>query len=312
MYYTLCDKIKKMNDPMIQYKLDTYDYEFVKNLVILANSDESDKLIKEQVVDIFNHYGLFVLISRYIDIYNWPGIIKLAKNDQRYVYVLLCCYKKSVKELDLLKKIVPNVITQAKGGNALAQNNLGYLYDSGIVVKQSSIKSNKYYKKAADQNLSQGLYNYGVINKFKNEKEFIIYMKAAQNVFSPIACYQLGMHYLSKNNKKEKGIKYYKESAQNHYASSQEFLGDYYEKINIDECIFWYKLAAKQFNTRCIKRLILIYSKIKPNPEEYNYWFLKDKKMKNQENNSKLDKNNTCINFKNKPIKSIKNIEIIL
>nr|AEX63311.1 hypothetical protein mv_R1109 [Moumouvirus Monve] len=93
-----------MDDPLIKHKLDTYDYEFIKNLVILANSDKSDKLAKDQVVDIFCHYGLFTLISKYIDIYNWPNIIKLANNDQRYVYVLLCCYKKSKKELNVLKK----------------------------------------------------------------------------------------------------------------------------------------------------------------------------------------------------------------
>ncbi|AGC01568.1 hypothetical protein H012_gp898 [Acanthamoeba polyphaga moumouvirus] len=300
-----------MDNPLIKHKLDTYDYEFIKNLVILANSDKSDKLVKDQVVDIFNHYGLFNLIKKYIDIYNWSDIILLAKNDQRYVYVLLCCCKRSSKELDVLKKIVPNVIIQAKKGNALAQNNLGYLYNSGIILGENLTKSRKYYKKAADQNLPQGLYNYGLINKYDNEKEFIAYMKTAQNV-SPIACYQLGIYYVEKKNNQEKGIKYYTKAASNHYEGAQEILGDYYKKINIDQSIYWYTLGAKQYITTCAAHLVTIYTNIKPDPIKYSYWNSEYEKINKENNILKINKENTYINFQNEPVKFINNVEIVL
>nr|AEX63312.1 hypothetical protein mv_R1110 [Moumouvirus Monve] len=159
-----------------------------------------------------------------------------------------------------------------------------------MIVKQNSIKSKKYYKKAAEQNLPHGLYNYGNINKHINEKKFITYMKAAQNVFFPIAYYQLGIYYMGKKNNKGKGIEYYTKAAKNHYEYAQEILGDYYKKINIDQSIYWYTLGAKQYNIICTNRLVTIYNDLKPDLIKHNYWISKYNKIKEEDNILKINK----------------------
>ncbi|AQN68761.1 hypothetical protein [Saudi moumouvirus] len=292
-------------DNLIKNKLDSFDYKFIKNLVISSNSDES---LQEKVVDLYLYLGLSELINKYIDIYNWKNIVEKSKADQRYVYVLLCCYKNYAIELEILEQIVPEIISQAKAGNALAQSNLGYLYNYGIVVECNNYTSIYYYQKAAEQNLRYGLFNYAV-NGLHHDKELLKYIKIAHKNFDPIASYKLSQYY-NDHGKKEKSLKYLTESAKNHYEFAQLFLGNYYKNINIKEAIHWYTLGAKQENLDCIQKLIKIYSETQPNTQKHTYWTLKHDKIKNntfkiRKIDKNLFKNNIKINYE--PVNVIKN-----
>lgn len=52
---------------------------------------------------------------------------------------------------------------QAKDGNALAQSNVGYLYEHGLGVSQSYVEALAWYRKAANQNLAQAQFNIGTL-----------------------------------------------------------------------------------------------------------------------------------------------------
>jgi TPR repeat protein len=52
-------------------------------------------------------------------------------------------------------------LAQAQAGNALAQSNMGYMYEHGLGVSQSYPDAMAWYRKAANQNLAQAQYNIG-------------------------------------------------------------------------------------------------------------------------------------------------------
>ena len=51
----------------------------------------------------------------------------------------------------------------AKRGSALAQFNLGLMYDKGEGVKRNYKKASKWYKLAAKQNIASAQYNLGIL-----------------------------------------------------------------------------------------------------------------------------------------------------
>ena len=50
----------------------------------------------------------------------------------------------------------------AEQGDAVAQNNLGYMYDNGYGVPENDAEAIKWYRKAADQGHANAQYNLGL------------------------------------------------------------------------------------------------------------------------------------------------------
>ena len=52
---------------------------------------------------------------------------------------------------------------QANNGSAFAENNIGYLYEYGLGVRQSYVEAMAWYRKAANKNLAQAQFNIGTL-----------------------------------------------------------------------------------------------------------------------------------------------------
>ena len=123
-------------------------------------------------------------------------------------------------------------------GNAVAQYNLAFCYESGQGVELDCVEAVKWYRKAAEQG--------SAINQFT-----------------------LGLHYAFGKGVEQdfsEAVKWYREAAEQNLAVSQATLGEYYlkgqgvEKDN-DEALKWFKKAAKQGNSNAKIQIGLIRSK---------------------------------------------------
>ena len=111
---------------------------------------------------------------------------------------------KKLIETQEFDKAVPILKQAAELGNAESQYNLGYCYQSGIGVEQSSEKAIEWYSKSAEQGWNDGLYAmmmaYGSGNGVQQDfnKAFSFALKCAENgdgtcMFNVINCYKEGM-----------------------------------------------------------------------------------------------------------------------
>jgi len=88
----------------------------------------------------------------------------------------------------------------AEQGDAVAQNNLGYMYDNGEGVPENDAEAVKWYRKAADQGLVDAQYNLGLMygngeGVPENDAEAIrLYRKAADQEYAK-AQFNLGLMY---------------------------------------------------------------------------------------------------------------------
>ena len=57
---------------------------------------------------------------------------------------------------------VAEVRTMATGGDALAQYDLGFMYESGRFVPKDDVEAAKWYRKAAEQGYAESQHNLGV------------------------------------------------------------------------------------------------------------------------------------------------------
>ena len=88
----------------------------------------------------------------------------------------------------------------ADKGNALAQNNIGYLYEHGLGVGQSYPEAMAWYRKAAAQNLPQAQFNIGTLYYYgygveKNPREAVGWFRQAARQGLAEAQYMLGLSY---------------------------------------------------------------------------------------------------------------------
>jgi len=126
----------------------------------------------------------------------------------------------------------------ADKGNAIAQNNLGYMYDNGLGVEKNYVEAVKWYRKAADQgnadagnNLGCMYYNGLGVEKSDTEAVKWLYKAAKQG---NVAAYENLVNM-----------------AENGNADAQYNLGIMYEvglgvKKSITEAKKWYTKAADQ------------------------------------------------------------------
>lgn len=88
----------------------------------------------------------------------------------------------------------------AEQGNAMAQNNVGYLHEHGLGVPQSYVQAMNWYRRAAQQSLAQAQFNIGnlYINGYgveRNPREAVGWFRQAARQNLPEAMYALGMAY---------------------------------------------------------------------------------------------------------------------
>lgn len=88
--------------------------------------------------------------------------------------------------------------TDAEQGNAMAQNNIGYLYEQGLGVGQSYPEAMAWYRKAADQKLPQAQFNIGTLYFYgygveRNVREALTWFRLAAAQKLREAEYMMGL-----------------------------------------------------------------------------------------------------------------------
>ncbi len=117
-------------------------------------------------------------------------------------------------------------------GDAVAQCNLGFSFESGKGVKRNYEEAFRWYRKSAEQGNTDGQHHLG-------------------------RCYEKGMG--TKINKEE-AVKWYRKSAERGNAAGQYYLGVCYERgkgvdINREEAFKWYRRSSEQGNGEAQNRL---------------------------------------------------------
>jgi hypothetical protein len=156
----------------------------------------------------------------------------------------------------------------ADNDDAIAQFNLGVLYEKGQGVAQDYAKAAHFYRKAADQELASAQLNLGVLyddgeGVVKNHAEAARwYRKAADQGNADAQC-RLGLAFSigwGVNKDKTEAAKWYRKAADQGHAEAQYELGSYYDLgIGVEkdkaEAAKWYRKAADQGNDRAIEWL---------------------------------------------------------
>ncbi|MFZ9099470.1 MAG: tetratricopeptide repeat protein [Burkholderiaceae bacterium] len=91
-------------------------------------------------------------------------------------------------------------IKAAEAGDAMAQTNIGYLYERGWGQRQSYVKALAWYRRAADQGLPQAEFNIGTLYYYgfgveRNPREAVGWFRRAAREDLAQAQYMLGMAY---------------------------------------------------------------------------------------------------------------------
>ena len=141
----------------------------------------------------------------------------------------------------------------AEQGNALAQCNLGFMYQYGRGVKQDYFKAFEWYQKAAEQGLAVAQFNLGVMfDNGKGVKQDYFkavewYQKAAEQGDAK-AQYNLGNMYADGKGVKQdyaKAVELYQKAAEQGYAKAQFILGlIFFEGKNYSKAKEYFGLAC--------------------------------------------------------------------
>ena len=91
-------------------------------------------------------------------------------------------------------------IGPARKGDAMAQNNVGYLYEHGLGLTQSYVEAMAWYRKAANKNLAQAQYNIGTLYYYgygveRNTREAVRWFRQAAKQELTEGQYMLGVAY---------------------------------------------------------------------------------------------------------------------
>jgi len=108
---------------------DEYRMMEAEKLAELANNNDTGA--QEEVVSRCLKGTITPLLASLISPYRWERIKERASQDERYIYLLLC-FAKQADTADILLALLEDIERDAVSGNALAQVNLGYMYEKGI------------------------------------------------------------------------------------------------------------------------------------------------------------------------------------
>lgn len=265
----------------------------IQKLIELAKYDDhaQKEIVERMMVGQVKHD-----LWKNINPFDWENIFEKCRNNPKYVFMLLCAYKSiffckidpkiPTSEIIIsLEKIHPIVKQQAKNGDILSQNNLGFMYEEGIGTEIKINKAKIWYTLSANQGLSFAQFNLGYYyyNKAKYEKSINYFQKSAQPGYY-VTNYMLAELYLKLS------IPNFNEAIKNYLLAANEgcdmsqyrlgviyFVGKYVD-TDINQAYKWFKLSAKQENYFSQYGLGCIYYSV--NFAKYNIrkaikWFTK-------------------------------------
>ncbi len=231
--------------------------------VLILKAKAGDIHAQDELMEIF-YRGLYriFLTPETIDFISWKSqgpennIQNRCFSNDIYAFFAIYHFEKIGTQFTRLFETAKE---RAERGIAAAQNNLGFMYAEGRIVKQDYKEAFKYYKLAADQGLSPALGNLGNLYLFgrtvkQDYKEAFKYFKLAADQGEAIAQSYVGLLYLAglgvKQNHKE-AFKYYMLAADQGYDIAQSHVGAMYlkgtdVKQDYKEAFKYFKLAADQ------------------------------------------------------------------
>ena len=236
----------------------------LKELAIRANNNDPDA--QEAIVREYLIKALGTLLWAFINPFNWKGIREKIQEDQRYVFLLLCFASKFPvnssliqKHVLLFKEIFENTQAKSKAGNALAQNNLGFMYQIGLGVPKDYEQALKWYRKAIKQRCAIAQFNLGSmyfkgLGTAKNYKQAEVwYKKAAKQgeLAAQVHLADMCLQGLGIREDHKQAIVWYRKAAEQGCMIAQFNLGSmYYRGLGVakdkKEGIAWCRKAAKQ------------------------------------------------------------------
>ena len=183
----------------------------------------------------------------------------------------------------------------ANQGFALAQLELGVMYDKGQGFPQDYKQAVYWYKKSANQGNAEAQYNLGVMYAQGQglpqdyKQAFYWYKKSANQGFA-LAQFNLGLMYakghgVSQNYKQ--AFYWYKKSANQGFALAQYNLGSMYAqgqgaRQDYKQAVYWYKKSANQEFALAQSHLGLMYAQGQGARQDYKQAFYWYKKSANQ------------------------------
>jgi TPR repeat protein len=151
----------------------------------------------------------------------------------------------------------------ADGNHALAQYNLGFLYENGRGVPRDDRQAVVWLRKSADQGVATAQLNLGLMYKDgrgvpKDEREAIVWLRKAADQRDAKAQYNLGVMYANGQGvpqSYEEGVVWFRKAADGGIVAAWISLGVMYARgqgVPKDEqqAIFWYRKAADLGDTR--------------------------------------------------------------
>jgi TPR repeat protein len=156
----------------------------------------------------------------------------------------------------------------ARNGNALAQNNLGVMYQRGLGVAQDFRKAHSWFEKAAAQELAEANVNLGLLYfdglgvSQDQQKAFSLFSIAAREKL-PEAYHMLGLQLYSGTGVPvdlQEALQYFKDAAVLGYPESQYMLAYMYQsgdlgKERADLAYVWSKIAGDYSNLEIARDL---------------------------------------------------------
>jgi TPR repeat protein len=159
-------------------------------------------------------------------------------------------------------------IPLARNGNALAQNNLGVMYQKGLGVAQDFRKAHSWFEKAAAQNLAEANVNLGLLYfdglgvTQDQQKAFSLFSIAARENL-PEAHHMLGLQLYQGMGVPidlQEALQNFKDAAVLGYPESQYMLAYLYQsgdlgKVRADLAYVWSKIASDYSNLEVAQEL---------------------------------------------------------
>ncbi|ACE06633.1 hypothetical protein Aasi_1323 [Candidatus Amoebophilus asiaticus 5a2] len=293
---TLPSVLQNLNIEKIiqQHKPENMDGEYrmmeAEKLAEVANNNDTEA--QEEVVSQCLKGTITPLLASLISPYRWERIKERASQDERYIYLLLC-FAKQADTADILLALLEDIERDAVSGNALAQVNLGYMYEKGIGKLVDCDKAIKWYIPAAEQGHAIGqkllgdMHFRGVVDCYDyrkhgcktmeeyNEKKAVEWYKASINQGYVPALTSLGYLYQRARNiyrRYQGAIECYKIAAKHGDTQAKFHLGETYYygemtnvihyrgvKTDYKKAFKWYSQAANEGHVEAQAQLGLMY-----------------------------------------------------
>ena len=177
----------------------------------------------------------------------------------------------------------------ANQGDAVAQYNLGLMYERGYGVPQNYVEAMKWYRKAADRGHPTAKFNLGVTYDLglgvpQNYAEALKWYRLAAEQGHTAALFNLGLMYLNGHGVPQndaEAMKWFRKAADKGHTAAQYSLGVMYDlgrgvPQNYAEAVKWYRLAADHGYVQAQHNLGLMYFNGHGVPQDYvsaHIWF---------------------------------------